>query len=594
MQKKQRIIVNLIGEYQQWQKVTIPDSYTICVRGYAFIGDQYYPDKALAHYLSDCIRNSLPDTRVKVLEELIPKLNGCWALVYSADNYVLASVDRVRSIPLFYAMENDGIIISDDAKEVLKSMSNAELDDTCVAEFFVTRYVTGKDTLYKGLYQIQPGEILKAKVTEKGLEINTERYFRYIFGNYFESSEEELENELSDLLHRAFARYANALKGKTPVIPVSGGWDSRLLAAMLKRCGVDNAICFSYGRTGNPESEASRAVAKALGYKWLFCPYDEASWYKWYHEEQWHVYMDYASNFSSIAHIQDWPAVGQLLNSELHNIENDKVFMPGLCFDMLADIHLIPKPLLLSGMDKGYKTLLPKSVLSVHYTLWDWRKKCPELENPFLNRINEILPEFSDENKSSALRAYETWFFEARPCKFVINSVRAYEFFNSQWLLPWWDYEIVDFFLRVKLESRVERKLVGNILLHKIYVGEMSALADIPFVGLQLPNSDNQVGRANILRLKSILYESLKKVTPNFVRDKYGYLLNNDYNAFYGIVVGIEKRKKTRDIICDDDARLPDFIKSILYSHKNVPIKSISINGFVALDHIRHIIAKNL
>jgi len=590
MQKEQRIIVNLIGEYQQWQKVTIPDSYTICVRGYAFIGDQYYPDKALAKYLSDCIKNSLPDARVKMLEELIPKLNGCWSLVYNAENYVLAAVDRVRSIPLFYTMENDVIIISDDAKEVLKSMSKAELDDICLAEFLVTSYVTGKDTLYRGLYQVQPGEILKAKITEKGLEIDTERYFRYIFGNYFEASEEELEDELSDLLHRAFARYANALKGKTPVIPVSGGWDSRLLAAMLKRCGVDNAICFSYGRPGNPEAEASRAVAKALGYQWLFCSYDEASWYKWYHEEQCRVYMDYASNFSSIACIQDWPAVREMLNNELYKIENDKVFMPGLCFDMLAGIHLIPKPLLLSEMNKGYKTLLPESVLSSHYKLWDWRKKCPEFENSFLKRINEILPEFSDEDKSSALRAYETWFFEARPCKFVINSVRAYEFFNSQWLLPWWDYEIVDFFLRVKLESRAERKLVGNTLLHKIYVGGMSDLANIPFLGLQLPKSDNQTGKPNTLKLKSILYTRLKKVTPNFIKNRYSHFLNNDSNAFYGMISGIEKHQKIRDIIYDDN-NLPDFINSILYSHKNKPIRSIGINGFISLDHIRHIVS---
>jgi len=594
MQKKQGIIVNLIGEYQQWQKVNIPDSYTICVRGYAFIGDQYYPDKALSHYLSDCIKNSLPDARVKVLNELIPKLNGCWALVYSAENYVLASVDRVRSIPLFYAMGNDGIIISDDAKEVLKSMNNTELDNICVAEFLVAGYITGKDTLYKGLYQIQPGEILKAKVTEKGLEINIERYFRYIFGNYFESSEEELEDELSNLLHRVFARYANALKGKTPVIPVSGGWDSRLLAAMLKRCGVENAVCFSYGKPGNAESEASRVIAKTLGYKWLFCPYDEKSWYKWFREDQMSDYIDYASNYSTVACLQDWAAVRQILNNELHTIENDKVFMPGLCFDMLAGIHLIPKPLLLSDMNKGYKTLLPESVLSDHYKLWDWNKRCPEFKNPFLNRINEILPEFSDEDKSSALRAYETWFFEARPCKFVINSVRAYEFFNSQWLLPWWDYEIVDFFLRVKLESRVERKLVGNTLLHKIYVGGMSDLADIPFVGLQLPNSKNQNDER--ILLKNIIYQTLRNYAPSsarrFIRNIIRWFFYGHPLALHGAFSKTIISKNLKSIVPNSDQNT--VVNKIIDPKIQIPVTMCEINGLFALDHIIRINTKKI
>jgi len=589
MQKKQGIIVNLIGEYQQWQKVTIPDFYTICVRGYAFIGDQYYPDKALTQYLSDCIKNSLPDVRVKILNELIPKLNGCWALVYSAENYVLAAVDRVRSIPLFYAIKNDGIIISDDAKEVLKSMNNAELDDTCVAEFLVTGYVTGKDTLYKGLYQIQPGEILKVKVTEKGLEINTKRYFRYIFGNYFEASEEELEDELSNLLHRVFTRYANALKGKTPVIPVSGGWDSRLLAAMLKRCGVENAVCFSYGKPGNAESEASRAIAKTLGYKWLFCPYDKDSWYKWFREEQMSDYIDYASNYSTVACLQDWPAVRQILNNELHNIENDKVFMPGLCFDMLAGIHLIPKPLLLSEKNKGYKTLLPGSVLSNHYTLWNWRKRCPELENPFLNRINEILPEFPDEDKSSALRAYETWFFEARPCKFVINSVRTYEFFNSQWLLPWWDYEIVDFFLKVKLESRVERKLVGNTLLHKIYIGGISDLADIPFVGLQLPNLKTQNDKK--ISPNNVIYQIIKNYAPgsikSFAKNTIAYFSGGHDLALHGAYCKSLIPKSLGSIGIKIDSNM--IANQIIGNHVNMPVAIFNINGIHAMFYISRI-----
>lgn len=534
MSKKHQVQIHLDNPYAYWYSTQLYErDYSLSMRGYAFIDEAYYSGETLVRYVSDHLERIPPEEHISVLKDLIPQLNGGWALVYETSGIVLAAVDRLRSIPLFYAIENGKVFLSDDARKVLKCLDSAKMDDICAAEFLVAGYVTGKDTLYKGLYQIQPGEILEVKIPENAFpQISTHRYYRFIFGNYFEANEQELEEELPKLWHRIFSRYAIALKGKTPVIPLSGGLDSRLIAAMLKKYGVKNVICFSYGRYGNDEAEASRAIANALGYEWLFYPYDESSWYKWFREKQMMSYIDYGSNYSSVAHLQDWPSTREILN----DISDDVVFIPGHTGDSLTGGH-IAKELFSAKENTTYNQLVPEAVLTHHYALWPWRNVCPELQDVFVKRIRELLPEFSDSDKSQAIGAYETWGVENRQALYIINSVRVYEFFGCQWMLPWWDYELMDFFSRVKLDLRYQKKLYRNTLLHNIFVDDLSELTEIPVVGLGLLSQNSNDQKTKYQSLRSFVYRGLKKITPNFVKQafrKYQRCRNTNPLALYG------------------------------------------------------------
>ncbi|WP_269848621.1 asparagine synthase-related protein [Methanosarcina horonobensis] len=50
-----------------------------------------------------------------------------------------------------------------------------------------------------------------------------------------------------------------------------------------------------------------------------------------------------------------------------------------------------------------------------------------------------------------------------RQAKFIINSVRVYEFFGYEWRIPLWDAELMEFFLRVPIEHRINRNLYKKI-----------------------------------------------------------------------------------------------------------------------------------
>ena len=65
------------------------------------------------------------------------------------------------------------------------------------------------------------------------------------------------------------------------------------------------------------------------------------------------------------------------------------------------------------------------------------------------NLIKErIKNSFSSNNKFDndyAKELFQYFDWSERQSKFIINSVRVYDFFNFDWALPFWDLEIVNF-----------------------------------------------------------------------------------------------------------------------------------------------------
>ena len=55
---------------------------------------------------------------------------------------------------------------------------------------------------------------------------------------------------------------------------------------------------------------------------------------------------------------------------------------------------------------------------------------------------------------------HENWEFRERQAKYVVNGQRIYEYLGMDWLLPWWDFELVRFFERVPLGGYVNRQLL--------------------------------------------------------------------------------------------------------------------------------------
>ncbi len=424
----------------QWTK-----QQDTAVKGYAFDNKGIlYRNEGLIQFFS----------AVDNVNEFLEKLNnanGFFSIILEKKEKIFVAVDRLRSIPLFYSISNECFYLTDDSYWLKEKLNLKEFDKLSKNEFLLTGYVTGKDTLFAEIKQLQAGEFLVFDKKKNKLQVYTYFEFRH---NEVEKDEKELIEEMDQMHIRVMRRLIKSLNGKTAVIPLSGGYDSRLIAVMLKRLGYEKVICFTYGKPRNWEAKISQQMASYLGYKWIFIPYTRKKWYLWYHSEENKEYIKFNGSISSLAHIQDFPAVWEMKKQRL--IPDDSIFIPGHAGDFVAGSH-IPTWFI----EKKYLTQeeLLQSILNKHYSLWNWRKQEYILRPLFSKKMKKIIGAKEKYNIEVAADLFECWDWRERQTKFIANSIRVYEFWGYEWRLPLWDNEMMEYWSKVKLNYRIKRNL---------------------------------------------------------------------------------------------------------------------------------------
>jgi asparagine synthase (glutamine-hydrolysing) len=487
-----KVEMSFHNRYYPWTEVKA-DGVTCWLKGTFFYENTLLQGADVVRLFSSAIEDSQIDH--ESLKALLLALSGNFALALETPRYIFCTVDRVRSIPLFYAVSGDEVIFSDDANH-LRDRLNPPFNEENGAEFLVTGYVTGPDTLFDGISQLQVGEYLVYDKRDGTLA--THFYHRFWHGNFFSDSGENLLDRLDEIFVRIFQRLIASTKGRQIVVPLSGGLDSRIIVAMLKRLGVEDVICFTYGKKGNREAEISRRVAEALGYQWYFVEYTEEKWYDCYHSDEMQRYMKYSGNLASIPHIQDFLAVKELKEEGM--ICENAVFVPGHSGDMLAG----------SWIPKDYNQLQAYTFekflgesLKKHYSLWKW--DATELGPLFEGRIRKCVGDVSVHDNESCANAVELFNFDERQAKFIVNSVRVYEFSGFQWRIPLWDAELIDFFLRVPLLLRLKQVLYREYAVEKLFVGTFEFLQGLECTTYLKAGSKNAARDEFMSEIKSFL-----------------------------------------------------------------------------------------
>ncbi|NQT86614.1 hypothetical protein HQ560_07615, partial [bacterium] len=441
-------------------------------RGYGFLGEQFSTGQALVDAVEEHCRGEGADASQEAFREIVAGLNGCWALVAEwSDGHVIVAVDKLRSIPLFYAVGPDVHIVSSSCEVVAERLPRKRLDEQAALDYLLAGYVTGPDTLVDGVKQLQAGEMLEHRPDSS---LTTRRYYRFLPQGDDSADEEELERELEAVLERAFARFVRALGGRRLLVPLSGGVDSRLVAGMLKRYGAENVLCYTYGLSGNGDAVASEAMARVLGYDWQFVEYNGQTWAKWMASEDMRRYWPYAMQGCSLPHFQDLPAVAALTAS---GHAEGAVFLPGFEVITTGD-HLSPW---LLGRPGVRPPAAAAACLRDHLNLWlgaDHRLPGGMFQQ-LLSRLESQVRLPGGQTAPQAT-LYECWDHDNRQGKFIVNSARVYEFYGHDWALPLWDQEIRDFYTSLGEGHRWHRRLYVRTLGRRLLTGDLEKLRDIP------------------------------------------------------------------------------------------------------------------
>jgi len=176
-------------------------------------------------------------------EDCVNDLNGQWAFAIwdSTHQKLFLSRDRLGVRPLFYSRTKEGFLFGSEIKSLLAIPSVQRAIDLEALDQLFTFWVTRPPrTMFSGISELPPGHLL---VLERG-EVRVRSYWELDYDSALgtEHEEEACERLLELLLDATRIR----LRSDVPVgAYLSGGLDSTVIAALVKRLGTIHLKTFS-------------------------------------------------------------------------------------------------------------------------------------------------------------------------------------------------------------------------------------------------------------------------------------------------------------------------------------------------------------
>lgn len=416
-------------------------------------------DEASARLIEQALAGSEsipPAKRWEAISEKLRALDAHFAIIIDRPDGVFISADTVRSIPVFYTPAP--FLASNCARTLHKNMKRPKLSDTGLLEFKMSGYCLGDHTLFEGLNQVLPGEFIW--FDKRSGNIERFRYFQYypIEPETFDSTAmlECIDESLNSITRNIIERAGDS----AIVLPLSGGWDSRLLLAKFHQWNAPRIITFSYGPRGNYEAMAAREIAAILNVPWIDrTTHNGRNAKRLFRELERSECMRFADGLSSIPVMEQYETLATLKREKL--IPEDSFIVNGQTGDFVTGGHIqqafmAPE----TGFDDVFEWIMNK-----HFGLWTHLG--PQANQETLRkRIVDTMGEHFNhlDTPWKLASAYESWEWQERQSKYVVNGQRLYEYFGYSWALPLWRPAFMNLWAEVPMRDRFAQGLFSRYL----------------------------------------------------------------------------------------------------------------------------------
>lgn len=404
----------------------------------------------------------------KGLTEIIPLMNGAFsfAIYWVDENKLEVGIDRFGCFPIYYYEDGQNIYLGEEYWQIIIRLPSIQYNPEAVMAMVLLGHVSGNQTLVLGVDELSPACLHTITFSDSKLTLNNQRYWRYSSLSGEDLNIDEWQRETTDLIDRVFSRISKAInkRGWSVSVPLSSGHDSRLILGMLARSDV-RLSAFSYGPTGNQEGQLASQLARALSVDYQFTPVDDPSIIN-------PQLINLMTNRVGMKTRFTTGLGGQLsLNSHSNNI----VYMPGHPGNLPTG----------SAFERGFNLIRSEDQMLQH-----------QLNNMSLPLLDEMAGELFtsywnprvrfraisggwDYDPSDPIGSYVRWGWEVHVRGLLLLEMRTYDEFGH-WILPYCDYELVDFFAQVPYRYLYKRSVFIQSLLEDIYVKDLKSLAEIP------------------------------------------------------------------------------------------------------------------
>lgn len=487
------------------------DNYSDCkihVRGWADYGGEILLNEK---FLQKIKNTGITD--IQILKEYISNLNGNYSIIISNSNKTFLLSDRMRTYPLIYYISDNQVIVTDNLMKYRRELNVIfEIDDTNCEQFLSSNYIIGPFSIYKDVYSTQSGEWVE--IDHQNHSITRNQYFQWVPKMLSDDviRDYSFEAKMQDSIFiNVFKRMiSSAPNVHNWIIPLSGGYDSRTIVNYLYKLGVKNVICFSYGLNKNLQSKISKQVSAALGYEWYFVDYNE--WIEQMHRDKLiDEYIEYGFNGTSVAHLQDFPAVYAL--KKMGILKEGDVFVPGHALEVIAGNHLTFEMQKCDTIEK----VVP--IIRKHFSSFGYFTK--ERKQVF-RHIKTILASYN----IAPIQMAECFDWQERQTKFIANSVKVYEFFGFDSRIPEWDVELINYWENIGFNYRIDRNMFKEIFKNFLVADQ---IINIPFA--------NDILSKKQFKFKNFILENIpfpiKKVLKKKGWYKSTYYLDEGSHLIY-------------------------------------------------------------
>ena len=388
----------------------------------------------------------------------IPKLNGIYTFIKNTPNGIVIITDTINYFPVFYLKQNEDWIVSDDWNSLIEMKGGLISNLEARQEFQSIGFVLDNETLDNEIYKTRAGEKLVLN-NDGTFERITDYYF--LPNIFINDSFKNYRNSLLSELYDAGKRLIHFLDSRTAVIPLSGGFDSRLIACILKKLNYENVVCFTYG-VKNKEEEISWQVAQNLGFKWFFIDYTEINLETYLDDSQFLEYIKLTGNGYAMPYLQEYFAVKNLVKDNL--IPENSVFLPGHVGDNMGGSYILKSVKTKAQNDKLYHNLIENYFF--------FKKNRSDERKQLKKRILKTTQNYPLKNNYSAkYNPYiEDWCVKEKFSKFLFHSSKVFDFFGHETYFLLWDKKLVCFFRNLPYPLREHKLLYDDVAINEFFI----------------------------------------------------------------------------------------------------------------------------
>jgi len=247
--------------FSNFETIHFDDRFLLTFFGEIYNGQSIQPQ---AFYV-ELIKNIISGKK-----EYLAQLNGQFqaALYDHKFNSVYLITDIAGTRPLYYYIHQNTFAYSCEVKSLLLDKKlPRDLNNQAIGDLFSFGYVALKNTLFENISNLGPASILRYKDNQ----ISIEKYYHLPYNEDSLNKKKFSKTEMERFVHQSYAKLDQSVKRqidtKEIFIALSGGLDSRFVAAVAQEYLPEKFTTYTFGNQKNNDILIAREIAKKINSK---------------------------------------------------------------------------------------------------------------------------------------------------------------------------------------------------------------------------------------------------------------------------------------------------------------------------------------